>query len=50
MLTRHRPVVVGIDGSDSALLAVGWGAVECIRRRVGLRLVIAFEQTPADAR
>ncbi|MBW0113866.1 universal stress protein [Pseudonocardia abyssalis] len=43
----QRPVVVGIDGSDSALLAVSWGAAEAVRRRVGLRLVIAFEQPRA---
>lgn len=48
MLTQHRPVVVGIDGSDSALQAVGWGAAEANRHRVGLRLVIAYEQTRAD--
>jgi nucleotide-binding universal stress UspA family protein len=49
MLSQHRPVVVGIDGSDSALRAVCWGAAEAGRRRVGLRLVIALEQTRADA-
>jgi len=49
MLPQHWPVVVGIDGSDSALQAVCWGAAEAGRRRVGLRLVIAFEQTRADA-
>ena len=42
-------MVVGIDGSDSALQAVCWGAAEAVRHRVGLRLVIAFEQTRADA-
>lgn len=38
-----RPtVVVGVDGSESALRAVRWGAAEAARRRVPLRLVIAF--------
>lgn len=45
----RRPVLVGIDGSDSALLAVSWGAAEAARRHVGLRLVIAFEQTRGGA-
>ncbi|MBC8091517.1 MAG: universal stress protein, partial [Pseudonocardia sp.] len=44
----RRPVVVGIDGSDSALQAVLWGTAEAVRRDVGLRLVIAFERTRAD--
>jgi len=48
MLNQHKPVVVGIDGSNSAVQAVCWGAAEADRRRVGLRLVIAFEQTRAD--
>lgn len=38
----RRTVVVGVDGSDSALQAVSWGAAEAARRRVPLRLVIAF--------
>ena len=46
----RRPVLVGIDGSDSALLAVRWGAAEAVRRRVGLRLVIAFERTRSGVR
>jgi nucleotide-binding universal stress UspA family protein len=46
-LHTRRPVLVGIDGSDSALQAVSWGAAEADRRQVGLRLVIAFEQTRA---
>ncbi|MHA6783244.1 universal stress protein [Pseudonocardia saturnea] len=38
-----RPtVVVGVDGSDSALRAVRWGAAEAGRRRALLRLVTAF--------
>ncbi|MGW8378327.1 universal stress protein [Streptomyces sp. ODS28] len=35
------PVVVGVDGSDSALLAVDWAVDESIRRSVPLRLVFA---------
>ena len=38
----ERTVVVGVDGSDSALRAVRWGAAEAGRRRVPLRLVFAF--------
>lgn len=41
----HRPVVVGIDGSPSALRAVRWAATEAARRRVGLRVVTAFAWT-----
>jgi nucleotide-binding universal stress UspA family protein len=37
------PVVVGVDGSDSALHAVRWAADEARRRGVGLQLVHAFE-------
>jgi nucleotide-binding universal stress UspA family protein len=40
---RHgRAVVVGVDGSESALDAVRWGAAEAARRNVPLRLVTAF--------
>ena len=38
----RRTVVVGVDGSHSALRAVRWGAAEAARRRTPLRLVIAF--------
>ena len=34
-----RPVVAGVDGSESALDAVRWAAREAARRRVPLRLV-----------
>ena len=37
-----RTVVVGIDGSDSALMAVRWAAAEAVRRNVPLRVVTAF--------
>ncbi len=40
---RGRTVVVGIDGSESALRAVRWAAAEALRRRVPLRVVTAFE-------
>ena len=36
-----RPVVAGVDGSDSALRAVRWAAREAARRRAPLRLVAA---------
>ena len=44
MNAQHiRPtVVVGVDGSHSALRAVRWGAAEAGRRRARLRLVTAF--------
>ncbi|HEY7596100.1 MAG TPA: universal stress protein [Actinophytocola sp.] len=38
-----RAVVVGIDGSDSALRAVRWATHEARRRKTGLRLVHAVE-------
>ena len=38
-------VVVGVDGSDSALRAVRWAADEAARRGVPLRLVTAFGWT-----
>jgi diacylglycerol O-acyltransferase / wax synthase len=41
----YRPVVVGVDGSESALQAVRWAAQEAHRRRVPLRLVNAFGWT-----
>jgi nucleotide-binding universal stress UspA family protein len=36
------PVVVGVDGSESALRAVRWAAAEAARRRAPLRIVVAF--------
>ena len=42
---RGRTVVVGIDGSESALRAVRWAAAEASRHRVPLRVVTAFEWT-----
>jgi len=41
----RRTVVVGVDGSDSALRAVRWGVAEAGRRQAPLRLVIAFGWT-----
>lgn len=43
-----RPVLVGIDGSRSALNAVRWAAREAGRRHTGLRLVEAFGWLPVD--
>ncbi|HXV94397.1 MAG TPA: universal stress protein [Pseudonocardia sp.] len=52
----HRaaaPVLVGFDGSPSAMHAVRWAAGEAERRRVPLRLVCAFGEAttwrPGDA-
>lgn len=36
------PVVVGVDGSSSALAAVKWAATECARHRTPLRLVHGY--------
>jgi nucleotide-binding universal stress UspA family protein len=36
-----RPIVVGIDGSDSARRAARWAAAEAVRRHTGLTLVTA---------
>lgn len=38
----EAPVVVGVDGSESAMRAVRWGAAEAARRRVNLVLVHAL--------
>lgn len=48
MTNVHRvglPVVVGVDGSESALEATRWAAREAQRRHVGLRLVNAVGST-----
>lgn len=37
-----KPIVVGVDGSDSALRAVRWAAREAASRRAPLRLVHAY--------
>jgi nucleotide-binding universal stress UspA family protein len=44
-----RPVVAGVDGSESALRAVRWAALEAARRRAPLRLVAAVPSAPATA-
>jgi nucleotide-binding universal stress UspA family protein len=41
-MTEPMPVVVGVDGSESALEASRWAAREAGRRGAGLRLVQAF--------
>ena len=45
-----RPVVVGVDGSRSALEAVRWAAREADRRQAPLRLVAAVGWTADLAR
>ncbi|GGS28363.1 universal stress protein [Actinokineospora fastidiosa] len=40
------PIVVGVDGSDSALAAVAWAAAEARRRALPLRLVHACALPP----
>ena len=45
-----RSVVVGVDGSASAVDAVRWAAREADRRRVGLRLLAAFGWMPDSMR
>jgi nucleotide-binding universal stress UspA family protein len=44
----HRPVVVGVDGSESAYRAVKWAAAEAVRRGAELRLVRAFSWTTSE--
>ena len=39
---QPRTVLVGVDGSSSAMRAVRWGAAESARRKAPLRLVLAF--------
>jgi nucleotide-binding universal stress UspA family protein len=60
MKAPDAPIVVGIDGSASALAAASWAAAECARHQVPLRLVHGFMLpaggypemliTPAEAR
>ena len=46
--TRPAPsVVVGVDGSRSALVAVSWATEEAVSRGVPLRLVAVVDQNPA---
>ena len=41
-----RPILVGIDGSPSALAAARWAAREAVVRRAPIRLVYAFGWMP----
>lgn len=47
---RNGPVVVGVDGSESALDAVRSAATEAAARGTGLRLVAVFTPLPAGTR
>ncbi|GAA4545017.1 universal stress protein [Amycolatopsis samaneae] len=44
-----KPIVVGVDGSASALRAVGWAAAEARRRHVLLSLVHVVDEAPLAA-
>jgi nucleotide-binding universal stress UspA family protein len=39
MIMSSKPIVVGTDGSEQALYAVEWAALEAVRRRLPLRIV-----------
>src|SRR6201986_2419448 len=39
MIMSSKPIVVGTDGSEQALFAVEWAALEAVRRRLPLRIV-----------
>lgn len=39
----NQPIVVGVDGSGSAVHAVRWAATEALRRHLPLRLVHSFD-------
>ena len=41
-------ILVGVDGSESALAAVRWATAEAHRRKVGLRLVEALDSQSAE--
>ncbi|WP_328701492.1 universal stress protein [Amycolatopsis pittospori] len=43
-----KPVVAGVDGSESATEAVRWAAGEAVRRETSLRLVHAYSSTGDD--
>ncbi|MHA6781928.1 universal stress protein [Pseudonocardia saturnea] len=45
--SAQAPIVVGVDGSQTALDAVRWAACEARYRNTGLRLVDAVGTTPA---
>jgi nucleotide-binding universal stress UspA family protein len=40
---QTQPIIVGVDGSSSALHAVRWAAAEALRRNLPIRLVHTFD-------
>lgn len=46
MPTINAPIVVGLDGSESSLVALDWAAEEAAATGWPLRLVIAYEEAP----
>ena len=48
-LSNAGIIVVGIDGSEAALVAARWAAVDAIQRGATLRLVHAVQAPPTDA-
>jgi nucleotide-binding universal stress UspA family protein len=44
VMTEHRTVLVGTDGSESSLAAVRWAAGEAQRRNTDLQVVHAYEE------
>ena len=48
-INPSSPVVVGVDGSEAALVAVRWAVDEALVRRVRLRIVHATSVTPSES-
>ncbi len=50
MENHEALIVVGLDGSDSAVAALRWGVAEAILRRAKVRVVIAWYMPPFPSR